>query len=81
MNVSIIIVNYKVKEKLIRCIKSINKSNINSYEIIVVDNEENSGLEKVLKKEFKDVVYIKNDKNLGFGGGNNLGAEYASGKY
>lgn len=81
MNVSVIIVNYRVKEKLIKCIKSIKQTEFSSYEIIVVDNEEDSNLDKVLKKEFKDVLYIKSEKNLGFSAGNNLGAKYAKGKY
>lgn len=81
MNVSIIIVNYKVKEKLIDCVKSIEK-NINSIscEIIIVDNEVDDSLNGELK-EYKHVKYIKAPKNLGFGGGNNLGSRYAKGEY
>jgi hypothetical protein len=78
---SIIIVNYKVRDKLIRCIKSIKKYEPNiSYEIVVVDNEGDNGLQDSLSK-FKEVIYIKSKNNLGYGGGNNLGASYASGEY
>lgn len=79
--VSIIVVNYKVKKEIIDCIKLIDINNNNfSYEIIVVDNEGDSSLNNELKK-YKQVKYIKSSDNLGFGGGNNLGASHAKGEY
>jgi GT2 family glycosyltransferase len=81
MDVSIIIVNYKVREKLIKCMESIKKSAPKiSYEIIIVDNESDDKLRDELKK-IKNTVYIKSNNNLGYGGGNNLGALRAKGKY
>ena len=81
MEVSIVIVNYKVREKLIRCIDSIKKYAPKvSYEIIVVDNEPDDKLRGELKK-INNTVYIKSKSNLGYGGGNNLGATKAKGKY
>lgn len=80
--ISIIIVNYKVKKELLACIKSIYKSKPKtSFEIIVVDNDEVKTIEKELLYKFKNVKYIKTDRNLGYGGGNNLGAKYAKGEY
>ncbi len=82
LKVSIIIVNYKVKERLFACINSIYDSKPKtSFEIIVVDNDEESVIEKELLKLFPDVKYIKSPSNLGYGGGNNLGAKYAKGEY
>ena len=82
IELSIIIVHYKVKEKLFRCIESIYDSKPKaSFEIIVVDNDENKSIEKDLRKTFPKVRYIKSEKNLGYGGGNNLGAKYAKGQY
>lgn len=81
IELSIVIVNFKTKKEIISCLKSI-EQNINriSYEIIVVDNEGNNSLKNELK-EHKNVKYILSNKNLGFGGGNNLGASQASGEY
>lgn len=80
--ISIIIVNYKVKERLFACINSIYGSKPKtSFEIIVVDNDEESAIGKELLKSFSDVKYIKSPSNLGYGGGNNLGAKYAKGEY
>ncbi len=81
MNVSVIIVNYKVGDKVIRCVNSINENTQKvSYEIIVVDNSKENKLRDGLKK-FKNVKYIDAKGNLGFGKGNNLGASKATGKY
>jgi GT2 family glycosyltransferase len=80
--ISIIIVHYKVKKELITCISSILKSkNTVEFEIIVVDNDEKSKMEAGLQKKFSQVKYIKSPKNVGFGAGNNLGAQYAQGEY
>jgi len=80
--ISIIIVNYKVKERLFACINSIygSKPRI-PFEIIVVDNDEENVIGKELLKLFPDVKYIKSPSNLGYGGGNNLGAKSATGDY
>ncbi|OGH06038.1 MAG: hypothetical protein A2W22_03890 [Candidatus Levybacteria bacterium RBG_16_35_11] len=79
---SIIIVNYKVKKELFNCIRSIIKSKPKvSYEIIVVDNDEKKTIENSLKKRFKNVRYIGNPVNSGFGTGNNLGTKNARGEY
>ncbi len=80
--VSIIIVHYKVKEDLFACLRSIEKSNTKiSYEIIIVDNDEEKKIEKDLVKTFPNIIYIKAESNKGFGVGNNLGAANAKGKY
>ncbi len=79
--VSIIIVQYKVKELLLECITSLKKAiKAVSYEIIVVDNEESRDIKNTIKKVYPDVIYISN-KNRGFGQGNNVAAKRARGKY
>lgn len=82
VDVSVIIVNYKVKDKLFHCLESIYNSKPKvKFEIIVVDNDETKIIGKELKENFSKVKYIKSSKNLGFGGGNNLGSENSTGKY
>ncbi len=81
MKISVIIINFRVRVKLLECLESIDFHLRGSpYEIIVVDNEGDKNLEIELKK-YKQVTYIKSEKNLGFGAGNNLGARYAKGGY
>lgn len=82
ISISIIIVHYKVKKELLECLESIYKSKPQvNFEIIVVDNDEQNFIQKDLNIKFPKVKYIKSNKNLGFGAGNNLGAKYALGKY
>jgi GT2 family glycosyltransferase len=78
---SIVIVNYKVREQILESIASI-KNNLHkiSYEIIIVDNEGDEILRNSLKS-YKEVKYIKSGSNLGFGGGNNLGVSKSLGEY
>lgn len=81
LDISIIIVNYKVEKELLACIKSILEIKPKTtYEIIVVDNDEDKTLEKNLKKVFPQVLYIPNSNN-GWGGGTNIGAGKAKGRY
>ncbi len=82
MDLSIIIVNYKSKEKLQNCLQSIYQANLNrlKWEIIVVEN--NSGDDLGGLDEDKDnLKLILSDKNLGMGGGNNLGIKHSKGQY
>lgn len=81
IDVSIIIVHYHVKKEILECIQSIIKNTKGiTYEIIVVDNDEEKSLQHDLSKNFPDVLYIAND-DKGFGEGNNVGFSYATGKY
>src|SRR3989339_862445 len=85
---SIIIVSFNTKEITRKCLLSL-KKNFGNYplehEIIVVDNNSNDGTVELLgdleKKYSGNLHIILNNKNLGFGKGNNLGLEKSQGKY
>ena len=82
MDLSIIIVNYNVKEFLQNLIHSVEKATGNiKYEIIVVDNASDDGSVDFLKEKFPGVRLIANKKNLGFSRANNQGLAVAKGKY
>ncbi|AOW10920.1 glycosyltransferase family 2 protein [Flavobacterium gilvum] len=83
MDVSIIIVNYRSWKPLLNCLESIlctNKTNIR-FEVIIVDNFSNDGQFDFFQNKFKDFIFIKNNSNLGFANGCNLGARQAKGNY
>lgn len=82
MDVSIIIVNYRTKKLLENCIDSIIKytKNIN-YEIIIIDNNSEDGFPYNINNRSPKIKTIKSSQNLGFGKANNLGSQYAQGKY
>lgn len=82
MDLSIIIVNYNVKEFLQNLIHSIEKASANiSKEIIIVDNASDDGSVEFLKDKFPQVKLIANKKNLGFGKANNIGLTEAKGDF
>lgn len=82
MDLSIIVLSYRMRGFVRNCIKSILESDLNaSYEIIVVDNGSRDGVEELLKDQFPQVKLIKSAKNLGMGSGNNLGIRQAVGEH
>ncbi|MCX6149376.1 MAG: glycosyltransferase [Ignavibacteriales bacterium] len=81
IDLSIIIVNYNVKEFLQNLLGSIHKSAKNiATEIIVVDNSSDDGSVESIKEKFPDVKLIANKENVGFGVANNQGLKIAKGR-
>jgi len=78
--VSIIIINYNGGTMVQKCLESIKKTKTIQYEIILIDNAstDNSFIE--CKKNFSDIVFLKNEKNIGLGA-RNLGLEIAKGNF
>lgn len=56
-------------------------SESDDVEIIVVDNASDANEAEVLQKEYPWVKCVRSEENLGFSGGNNLGAKRSRGKY
>jgi len=82
VKLSIIIVNYNVKEFLQNLLHSIEKAALNiSHEIIIVDNASDDGSVELIRNKFPSVKLIANTENLGFGKANNQALEIADGKY
>jgi GT2 family glycosyltransferase/lipopolysaccharide/colanic/teichoic acid biosynthesis glycosyltransferase len=81
-DVSVVIVNYNVKEYLTNLLHSIrNSAGSLSLETFVVDNKSTDGSVEYLKPRFPEVVFIENHENLGFGKANNQAIQKAAGKY
>jgi len=77
-NISIIIVTYKTDENILfNCLNSINRN----IKIIIVENSNNKNLKKKLLDNFDNLEVVLSGKNLGYGGGNNLGISYAKTKF
>jgi GT2 family glycosyltransferase len=82
LDLSIVIVNYNVKEFLSQCLDSIYQSKTNyGFEVIVVDNQSSDSGEAEILSQFPKVRWINNDENLGFGKANNVGFQAAQGTY
>ena len=82
MDLSVIIVSWKVKDKLRENLKSLYCSTGNfSYEIFVVDNNSGDGTVEMVKDEFPKVILIANGENLGFAKANNQAIKLSAGRY
>lgn len=80
--VSIIILSYNTKDLLRSCLQSVFAYTRGvDFEVIVVDNASHDESVEMIKKEFKNVRVVENEKNVGFSKGNNIGARRAKGKY
>lgn len=79
---SIIIVNYNVRDFLMHTLESIQKAVTNiSHEIFIVDNASVDGSVEMVKNRFPDVNLIENEINKGFAAANNQAMRQSSGKY
>ncbi len=82
MDLSIIIVNYNVKELIDQALVSIKRAceSIQS-EIFVVDNASTDGSAELIKRKHPDVELIANYQNNGFAAANNQALKMAQGRY
>ena len=82
MELSIVIVNYNVKEFLTQCLDSIFKSQTQyNFEVIVVDNSSRDSGRDEICSTFEHITWIDNSENVGFGRANNQGFSRAKGVY
>lgn len=82
VDLSIVIVNYKVPHLVEQCLYSVYRSTGSlSTEIWVVDNHSEDGSIERIRTHFPEVNYIANSENLGFARANNIAIQKASGRY
>jgi GT2 family glycosyltransferase/lipopolysaccharide/colanic/teichoic acid biosynthesis glycosyltransferase len=81
-DVSVIIVNYNVRDFLHQSLLSIQKAlkGIRS-EIFVIDNASDDGSAEMVRRRFPHVQLIANTTNLGFAKANNIALKKARGKF
>jgi GT2 family glycosyltransferase len=77
-----VIVSYNTCDVLRECLLSVNRETHSlRVQVIVVDNASTDGSPLMVEQEFPNVVLIRSQVNLGFGGANNLGLQSARGRY
>jgi len=82
IELSIVIVTYKSKEYIAKCIQSIREATQGlSSEIIIVDNASGDDSTDVIRAGFPEVILVENEKNEGFARGINRGVNLSSGRY
>ena len=78
-SVSIVIPHWNNVDVLSECLESISATDFDNFEIIVVDNASSDNSVSWVSANYPNVKLIENDKNYGYAGGCNIGAEAASG--
>jgi GT2 family glycosyltransferase len=84
IDVSVIVVNWKVRDLLRQCLASLRTAAglpPERLQIIVVDNDSRDGSVDMLAVEFPEVTLIANADNPGFGRANNQALPLCTGKY
>lgn len=81
-DVSIVILNFKVRDLVLRLLASIFEHTHGvTFEVIVVDNASNDGIAEAVRGQFPTVQTVVNSANLGFAAGCNVGGRLAKGRY
>lgn len=75
--VFIIVLNYNGKNVIKKCLSSVFKLDYPNFEVVLVDNNSKDGSFEVAKTNFSRAIFIKNEENLGFSTGCNVGIKFA----
>ena len=84
IDVSIIVVNWNVRELLRECLRSTLQDGgipVDRLELIVVDNDSHDGSVDMVRAEFPQLPLIANTDNVGFGRANNQALPLCHGRY
>ncbi len=83
--VTAIILNYRAPQHTIRCVHALLQQTMtNEMEILVIDNHSDTDAIGILRNQLSDlprVRILESSKNLGFGGGYEIGIRQAKGRY
>lgn len=81
-DLSVIIVNYNVREFLEQALRSVFRAGAGlKMEVFVVDNNSVDGSTAMVQSDFPDVHLIVNEDNIGFGRANNQAIRCAKGRF
>jgi len=80
---SIIVLFWKGGQYIQRCLDALEQQTFRNFEVILIDNASPEPLPDGLLEQYPNlnIRFFKQEKNLGFAGGNNLGASLAKGQY
>jgi len=79
--VSVIVLTWNSRTFLEGCLSSVLSQTHRAVELIVVDNASTDGSADYVKEAFPAAVLVRNESNLGFCAGNNIGLRSARGAY
>lgn len=76
LKVSIIILNWNQWDITAQCLNSLRQLDYQNFNIILVDNASDMPIPQNIVS-IPNIVFLRNNSNLGFGRGNNIGIRYA----
>ena len=77
-----VVLSWNTKDLVRECLEALEKDGFpGSREVILVDQASTDGSASMVESEFPWVRLVRAEKNLGYAGGNNLGAERARGRW
>lgn len=79
---SVIVVNYKVKDLLLHCLSLVEQASVGmDVEVFVVDNASGDGSAEAVAASFPTVKFIQSDENVGFAKANNIAIRESDSQY
>jgi GT2 family glycosyltransferase len=82
MDLSVVTVNYKMREPLLECLESARREAAGvAFELAVVDNHSGDDSRVAVAERFPEARYVANDQNLGYARAVNQGLAATSGRY
>jgi len=79
--VTVVILNFNGERTLQKCLQSVLTTDYAPIEVVVVDNASSDQSLQCLQELSQQVVVVRNERNLGYSGGNRRGLELAHGDF
>src|SRR3954452_20095540 len=77
VRVAVVVLNWNGGDDTLDCLRSLARIASPQCDPVVVDNASSDGSAERVEREFPEARVLRNDENLGFAGGNNVGIRYA----
>jgi GT2 family glycosyltransferase len=74
---TVVVLNWNSRAMTAECLRSLLEMDAGAFEIIVVDNGSQDGSAEALRAEFPGITVLRNERNLGYSGGCNVGIREA----
>jgi GT2 family glycosyltransferase len=81
MRLSVIVVNWNLRDELAACLDSLRLQTHDDVEVIVVDNGSHDGSAELVRSQYPECKLLSETENLGFAEGCNRGIAVATGEW
>ena len=81
MRLSVIVVNWNLRDELAACLESLRLQTHDDLEVIVVDNGSHDGSAELVRSQYPECKLLRETENLGFAEGCNRGISVATGEW